>query len=408
MSCFCHSFIISSKITITTKTTWQADLPSTWMKPSIQCNRKDTYDRNTLFLSSSEDSNEASDIHDDIDDDDAIDTTKEEEDNSIDDDSSAEEILMTEIITTDDIITPNTTATTTTTTTSTTTKEEKIAFLTSLGAITGRGEFMLQTRYRPSTQQQYQAVQKIVSELEGMPRMTPMNTTSSDQIQGTWELLFSTTQLFRHSPFFMAGRAVCTTEDDIQKYNWFCDMHRAALSISQIQSVRQIINTATNQLISEFEVNVGSIPFLSDFTPFRYSGGYPISITGAIVSTADITSTIDGNGWEIEMDTVQIKGSNIPLIRNLLDNDLVALQSRALANVLEQTISSYTPPVKPIFRTTYLDEQYRISRDMDDHIFVYVKTSNNTTPTNYEFVDADLGIGRLLEGFNDAITKLYI
>merc|ERR1711988_392523 len=92
--------------------------------------------------------------------------------------------------------------------------------------------------------------------------------------QGTWELVYCSTQLFRQSPFFMAGRSTCTTEVQIAQYNWFCDMHRKALAISQIKNVRQIITDTL--LISEFEVEVGAIPFLNDFTPFSYSGGWPV------------------------------------------------------------------------------------------------------------------------------------
>jgi hypothetical protein len=39
---------------------------------------------------------------------------------------------------------------------------------------------------------------------------------------------------------------------------------------------------------------------------------------------------------------------------------------------------------------------------------VYVKTSDAEAPTDFSSVDSDLGIGRLLEGFNDAITKFYL
>lgn len=278
-----------------------------------------------------------------------------------------------------------------------------LSFLQTLGAITGRGEMILNNR-SPTKRKQYDAALKVVSELEAVnPTANP---TFSDLIHGTWELVFSSTQLFRSSPFFMAGRAVCKNEVDAQRYNWFCDMHRAALSISSIQSVRQVV-TESNRLISEFETNVGAIPFLSDFTPFRYSGGLPISVTGAIVSTADITPTRNGTGWEVFMDTVDVKGSNVPILRQMLDNENVGLRSRSLSNALEQAFSSYKTP-KPIFRTTYLDGKYRISRDEDNNIFFYVKTSNSTTPTDFGNVDADLGIGRLLEGFNDAVTKFYI
>jgi hypothetical protein len=163
----------------------------------------------------------------------------------------------------------------------------------------------------------------------------------------------------------------------------------------------------TGRLMSEFCVAAGAVPFLADVTPFSYSGGLPLSITGALVSSADITPTDNGTAWLVYMDTVQIKGSNIPGLRQVLDMESVRLPSRSLANVLEQTVASYTTP-KPIFRTTYMDDQYRIGRDQDDHIFFYVKTSSSTEPTDFRDVDADLGIGRLLEGFNDAVTRFYL
>jgi hypothetical protein len=204
----------------------------------------------------------------------------------------------------------------------------------------------------------------------------------------------------------MAGRAVCQTDDKRQRYDWFCDMHHQALAISTIGAVRQII-TPTDTLISEFEVQVGAIPFLRDFTPFSYSGGMPLVITGALVSTADLTPACNGTAWHVYMDTLQVKGSNIPLLRQVLDTGRVQLESQTLANVLESTLSSYKTP-RALFYTTYLDDQFRISRDQDDNAFFYVKTSNDTTVTDFSKVDADLGILSLLGGFNDAISKIYL
>lgn len=228
--------------------------------------------------------------------------------------------------------------------------------------------------------------------------------TTDSTIEGTWELLYSDTQLFRSSPFFMAGRAVCATEEEAKQYDWFCDMHREALAISRIGKVRQIISSA--RMTSEFEVKVGSVPFLPDFTPFAYSGGLPVTIEGAIVSTADITPTRSGSAWEIFMDTVEIKGSNIPFLRQILDNGL-KLKSRDLGTFLEENVNDYTNP-KPIFETTYLDNNMRISRDQDGKVFVYGKTSDVTEPTTYSNVDSDMGVTRLLEGINDSIFKFYI
>ncbi|EEC43756.1 predicted protein [Phaeodactylum tricornutum CCAP 1055/1] len=279
-------------------------------------------------------------------------------------------------------------------------------YLQSIGAITGRGEF--------ASASQKESVRTVVAALEAVnPTPEPA---ASPHLLGRWELVFTDTHLFRSSPFFMAARAVCVTDDAVQQFHWFCDMHRRALAISNIRAVRQIIGPT--RLTSEFEVRAGAVPFLHDFTPWAYSGGWPITIDGSIVSTADWRLTTNAtaassssnetnNAMEFYMDTVQIKGSNLPGLRQILDTGNVQLQSRELARWLENTVASYHTP-RPVFATTYLDETLRISRDVDGHVFVYVKTSDDTTPTDYSPIDADLGVGRLLEGFNDAVTKFYL
>ena len=238
------------------------------------------------------------------------------------------------------------------------------------------------------------------------------STTIPSYLVGTWELLYSNTQLFRSSPFFLAGRSTCKTPEQAAQYNWFCNMHRAALAISTIGGVRQVI-TKDGRLVNEFEVRAGAIPFLSDFLPsLRYSGGLPFTIDGAIVSSADImpkntSSSSSTMEWELYMDTVEIKGSNIPILRNLLDSENVALKSRDLSQLLEDNVDSYQAP-KPVLRTTYVDSDMRIVRDEDDNIFLYAKVSSSEEPTDYSGVLADFGVASLLEGFNDAITKIYL
>lgn len=268
--------------------------------------------------------------------------------------------------------------------------EQLILYLQSLGAITNRGQF--------ASKAQHASAKNTIEQLE---TMSPHAKAAwSPLMQGRWELVYSSTQLFRSSPFFMAGRAVCSTKQQAAQYNWFCDMHRKALAISEIKAVRQIVSQ--DRLVSEFEVQAGTIPFLSDFTPFRYSGGLPVIIEGAIVSSADLKTTLDGTGWQLLMDTVEIKGSNLPVLRQALDAGM-KLPTRSLGNFLESTVPQYANP-EPIFSTTYLDERFRISRDQDDNVFVYVKTSTATQITDYSNIDSDLGLIKLLEGFNDAVT----
>jgi hypothetical protein len=220
----------------------------------------------------------------------------------------------------------------------------------------------------------------------------------SDACLGTWELVMTNTQLFRSSPFFMAGRAVCKDGEEADRYNWFCDMHRAALAISNIQRVRQVVSPT--KIVSEFEVSAGAVPFVGEYFNVKYSGGLPFSITGAIVSTADIEST-DGPAWRLFMDTVEVKGSNIPGLRQVLDSG-VKLESRALGELLEENVDGYSNP-KPEFRVTYVDDNLRISRDQDDNWFVYARTSKSYSPKNYEDEVADLGVGKLLDGLQTAL-----
>jgi hypothetical protein len=143
--------------------------------------------------------------------------------------------------------------------------EDLLSSLLLIASTSGRGVF--------ATTAQKSQVLSFIEQLE-KKNPTPQPTTSP-LIQGKWELVYSSTQLFRSSPFFMAGRAVCSTKEEAEQYDWFCDMHREALAMSRIGAVRQIISAT--RMVSEFEVKAGSVPFLSDFFPFSYSGGLPVS-----------------------------------------------------------------------------------------------------------------------------------
>ena len=265
-----------------------------------------------------------------------------------------------------------------------------------IAASTDRGQYASSTQKEEASQ--------LLSELESSYKPESSEDAISPSLTGTWSLLYSNTQLFRSSPFFLAARSVCKTSDEVKQFEWFCNMHRVALAISTIGEVRQVISKE-GRMVNEFEVKAGAVPFLSDFTPFRYSGGLPVTIDGAIVSSADVTET-DGE-WEIFMDTVEIKGSNIPGLRSILDMDNSKLKSRDLSQVLEDNIDSYEAP-RPVLKTTFVDEGMRVVRDEDGNVFVYGKTSDSEEPKDYSDVLPDLGVAGLLEGFNDAVTKFYL
>jgi len=207
-----------------------------------------------------------------------------------------------------------------------------------------------------------------------------------EDMEGRWSLAYSDGQLFRSSPFWMAGRATCRTQEEAKRYDLFCDLHRAATAVGSIGAVRQIIDSKTRKFVSEFETTVAA-------SPQRVGGALPVTISGAIVSSADIVDH-DGRITTLYVDDVAIKGSNIPLLRPMLDS-MLKLDSRAVANALSPLLTAPRPSIK----TTYVDDNIRIVReniDDDPTLFVYVRDSPGTHLTAYDDTPADLGLSGLL------------
>lgn len=199
-------------------------------------------------------------------------------------------------------------------------------------------------------------IQDFVERLESMnPTLNPVQ---SENCIGEWDLIYSDTQLFRSSPFFLAARAVCKDGEEADRFNLFCGLHRSALAFTSIGHVRQIITP--EYFRHEFEATGALLP------------GLPLVVKGTIMSTASIESTT-GNSWRLRLQSVRIKRStsNIPLGRNFLDN-FEGVPVEQMASFLQRNVDRYETPT-PVFRTSYVDEDFRISRDQDDHIFVYTR-----------------------------------
>ena len=195
----------------------------------------------------------------------------------------------------------------------------------------------------------------LVSQLESLnPVASPA---SSDLVLGRWELVWSSTYLFRSSPLFIAARAVCKEGPEAERFNLFCRLHREALAWTQIGKVVQEVSAT--KLTSEFEAS-GS-PLLGLPGPFV--------IKGVIQSSADIESRGD-NDWVLYMDKIRIKpsSSNVPVLSNVLD-EFDGIATRSISSILEQRLNVPTP--RPRFFVTYVDTHMRISRDQEDNIFVY-------------------------------------
>merc|ERR1711998_591131 len=160
-------------------------------------------------------------------------------------------------------------------------------------------------------------LQQIICNLEGTFSKQDVGLIPT-MCQGRWELVYSSTYLFRSSPFFMAARAICNDGKEADRFDYFCKLHREALAFTSIGHVQQQINGST--LTSYFQSKAAVIP------------GLPFTVTGTIVSSADIESFED-NCLKLHMNTVKVEDSNLPIFRDFLQ----PLDSRALSRFLETT-----------------------------------------------------------------------
>jgi hypothetical protein len=205
-----------------------------------------------------------------------------------------------------------------------------------LSSVTNRGEY--------ASKDEQNMLIDLVAQLEAInPTVDPAR-----NVQGEWDLCLSSTQFFRSSPFFQSLRRVM---DQPMSANFF-DIHDKATTSGRVGRVRQIITE--NRLTSEVDLEVGLFP------------GLPFKVKGTVVTTADYKA-VGSDTYEMQVDTTQVKGSNVPLLNQFLDDVKLVLP-------LSQAFTTLTGSVPVVTnKIFYLDEGMRIVRDEDENFFVYTR-----------------------------------
>ena len=208
-----------------------------------------------------------------------------------------------------------------------------------LATVTNRGEC--------ASNEERDIIVDLVTQLEAL-NPTPDPTSCS---QGEWDLVLSSTQFFRSSPFFMAIRSAIG-EDNKDIANTGFDIHDRATSAGRVGRVRQIITE--DELISEVDLSVGMMP------------GMPVVLKGTVITTASIEA-VSSETWEVSVKGTQVKRSNVPIVNQFLDD----LTYNLPVGQFYDTVTGSTPAAP--LKTYYIDEGIRITRDMDNNFFVYAR-----------------------------------
>ena len=241
-----------------------------------------------------------------------------------------------------------------------------------LASVTDRGTY--------ATKDEQDIVIDLVAQLEALnPTEEP-----ASHCEGDWDLCYSSTQFFRSSPFFQSIRVAVGEDNKEIAENGF-DLHDQATVGSRVGRVRQIITSS--QLVSEVDLEVGMLPGIplskakgtvSDmlkcntkiFPCFNFlTSCLYLFLSSLQVVTSASLDVVDSSKWELRVQNTKVRGSNVPFLNMFLDNLEFDLPIGDFYNSLQGKV-----PVIPM-KTFYVDEAIRITRDIDDNFFVFVRES---------------------------------
>lgn len=229
-----------------------------------------------------------------------------------------------------------------------------------LASLTDRGQRhnkMVSNAYTKEEQRMQQLVEKLVE--------TPC-TICEETLEGEWELVYASVELFRSSPFFLAIEEALGSQ---LKSDLFFKLHLLQVGswgASTVGRVAQRLDFKKGVMESEFDTilfGLTVIPILGWFKLLPTFGGTVITYVKDF--------RLDGNVLHMELDKTQVvetDGVDPGLLGKLLMNRLAPVNTvwKLLPWNWNKT------PVCSV-AMTYVDEEIRVAEDKYGQVFVYMR-----------------------------------
>ena len=229
-----------------------------------------------------------------------------------------------------------------------------------ISAITDRGQ-RLNPFVSPMYQEKLKEMEQLVNDLEKQN-----SEISEEKLSGEWELIYSTVELFRSSPFFLAIEKAL---NDKYKSNLFFKLHQlqvGSFGLSTIGRIAQNIDFEKKEFISTFDTiifGLTTIPILGWFKLLPTFGGRVITMADELNLTDNI---LQMNLRKTKVSKVE--GLNkIPIFSKLLMDRWYPVKEVWEKLPWNKEIPSCEVSV------IYLDEEIRIMKDLYGSIFIYVR-----------------------------------
>ena len=229
-----------------------------------------------------------------------------------------------------------------------------------IAAITDRGQ-RLNKLIAPMYQEKSIGMEELIKNLNSFKTEV-----SEETLSGEWELIYSTVELFRSSPFFMA---IEKAFNDEFKSNLFFKLHQLQVSsfgLSNIGKITQNINFEKKEFISTFDTiifGLTTIPIFGWFKLIPTFGGRVITLANELKLKDNV----------LQMNLIKTKVSKleglnkIPLFSKLMMDRWYPVKEVWIK--LPWNKESPSCEVSVI----YLDKDIRIMKDIYGSIFVYVR-----------------------------------
>ena len=229
-----------------------------------------------------------------------------------------------------------------------------------IAALTDRGQ-RLNKLIAPMYQDKSKEILEIIKSLESLNFKV-----SEESLSGRWELIFSTVELFRSSPFFLAIEKALNNEF---KSNLFFKLHQlqvGSFGLSTIGKITQNIDFEKKEFISSFDTiifGLTTIPILGWFKLLPTFGGSVITLA----------------------DELNLKDNLLQM--NLLKTKVSKVEGLNKIPIFSKLLMDRWYPVKEVWRKLpwnkeipsceltiiYLDEEIRVMKDIYGSIFIYIR-----------------------------------
>ena len=229
-----------------------------------------------------------------------------------------------------------------------------------IAAITDRGQ-RLNKFIAPMYQEKLKEMEDLIDSLKSF------NTeVSEEKLSGEWELIYSTVELFRSSPFFLAIEKALNNEF---KSNLFFKLHQlqvGSFGLSTIGRIAQNIDFEKKEFISTFDTIIFGLTTIPIFGWFKLLPTFG----GRVITLAD---ELNLNDNILQMNLRKTKVSKVEGLNKIpIFSKLLMDRWYPVKEVWEKLPWNKEIPSCEV-SVIYLDEEIRIMKDLYGSIFVYLR-----------------------------------